>query len=102
DSAKVNTLSFSKNLIASSLTLDLKVNETMPPKPFGICFLAKSCCGCDGKPGYNTFSTNGCCSKNSATFCPLKQGRSTRKCKVLIPRKTKKHSCGPKVAPVAN
>lgn len=40
----------SKNVVASSLP-PFKKKVSIPPKPF-ICFLANSCWGCDGRPGY--------------------------------------------------
>ena len=79
----------------------LNCTEIMPPN-FFICFLASSCPGWEGSPGYSTASTSGRCSSHSATACALSLCRSIRTPRVLRPRVVRNASIGPEMAPTAN
>src|SRR6267378_8045512 len=70
----------------------------MPPKEL-ICLAATSCPGWVDNPGYNTVSTAGCSSRNSATSAAFSLCRCIRSTNVLSPRMVRYASNGPGTAP---
>ena len=72
----------------------------MPLNPLA-CFFISSCCGCEGRPGYMTFSTYGEVSRNWATAVAFFWCSLIRTWSVFMPRLARKQSNGLGTVPQA-
>ena len=71
------------------------------PPPLGKYFSYKAWSGWSGNEGWFTFSTAGCCCKNSTTFLVFSLWRSILKDNVSVPCNNKNALNGEIVAPVS-
>ena len=76
-------------------------NDSMPPKPFGICGAPARAAGGPAGPGRSPSSPSGASRGTRASARPLLECCAIRSASVLVPRSTSHESNGLRIAPAA-